>query len=476
MKWFYLDQSIFTDMIVKALRNCGQTVQCSEENENAKSLKLKLETFLPEVILTSGWNNMHTKANFEVIKKHCKIYHSLYVHWSFEDPVHTETWGKFIIEAGSPNYVFTHDYGSPRVYEQLGIPSSYLPFAFDPDFHYNISPVQEYTSDISLIATYKPWIDKEETFRMKSLKNLLLPLLQNGFNVNIWGPGWIEHRTKLPFDVPEKYLRGPIEYKDISTVFCSSKINLGIQNGEDLLTQRTFECLASGGFLLTDSTAAVQRHFINGEHLVASNSAEETVALANYYLNENNKRQQISMNGQNYVVSKDTYAHRIEQMIDTIKPYVNARSNNPTSPSIQNEQKHFILRPSSISTTENLKSIIFTLSDYPSSYIFLKINNSEMNSSLKCAKLKLILSTPLTGKLILHCRYIQSEWSPETVAKGYLPRMSLKPMNTLIGDKAFNTEYEFDITAMLKEIMEANYGVAIQPSIKKFQPILEIEY
>ena len=100
MKWFYLDQSLFTDMIADALVKAGMSVRTSDKYEDSNSLQSKLEMFKPDVILTSGWNNAHTESNFKTIRNYCNNSDAFYVHWSFEDPLHTETWSKFIVNTG----------------------------------------------------------------------------------------------------------------------------------------------------------------------------------------------------------------------------------------------------------------------------------------------------------------------------------------------------------------------------------------
>ena len=470
MKWFYLDQSLFTDMIADALVKAGMSVRTSDKYEDSTSLQSKLEMFDPDVILTSGWNNAHTESNFKTIRNYCNNSGAFYVHWSFEDPLHTETWSKFIVNTGRPDYMFTHDYDSTELYRRIGIPSSYLPFACHPDWQKAHIPLEEFSSDISLIATYKPWIDTEESYRIKSLKKLLYPLIENGFEVNVWGPGWVEHRNQLSFEIPEKCLRGPIDYKDISKVYSSSKIVLGIQNADGLLTQRTYESLACGSFLLTTDSPAVHRHFTVGEHLLTSMNPEDTVQLANYYLKHSKKRRAISSKGKTYVREHHTYVHRIEEMVKKINPYLKSQKINSRSTLIQNP-----LPVDQMNSQQQTNK--FILSERRPKRIIIKKDMINENFKMKSTKLTLTLPySPVTRNPVLHCHFLLNDLSDNMIIQGYIPQLSGRIM-TLKAESSSNNEYYFDITELIKQMIESSnthFGISLQPSVKTFSPQINI--
>ena len=51
-------------------------------------------------------------------------------------------------------------------------------------------------------------------------------------------------------DIPKDWIHGPMHYLETCKVYNSADIIIGLQNYQELITQRTYEILGSGGFLL----------------------------------------------------------------------------------------------------------------------------------------------------------------------------------------------------------------------------------
>jgi spore maturation protein CgeB len=84
-----------------------------------------------------------------------------------------------------------------------------------------------------------------------------------------------------------------------------------------MVTQRTYEILASGGFLLTSSTSAINELFNIGKNLVASSSPEETVKLVKYYLNNPSERKKVAMQDRTALLGH-SYKDRAQNMVDVL--------------------------------------------------------------------------------------------------------------------------------------------------------------
>lgn len=100
-------------------------------------------------------------------------------------------------------------------------------------------------------------------------------------------------------------------------VFHLSKINLNmtikpIQTG---LPLRVFDILGCGGFLMTNYQAELTDFFEIGKDLEAYSSLDELIDKCSYYLQHEEERKKIALQGYQTVKQFHTYAHRIAEMI-----------------------------------------------------------------------------------------------------------------------------------------------------------------
>jgi len=107
---------------------------------------------------------------------------------------------------------------------------------------------------------------------------------------------------------------------EMPKIFHLSKINLNmtikpIQTG---LPLRIFDIMGCGGFLMTNYQAELTEHFEIGVDLEAYASMEELVDKCAYYLEHEEERKQIALNGYRKVCEQHTYIHRLKKMIETI--------------------------------------------------------------------------------------------------------------------------------------------------------------
>lgn len=116
------------------------------------------------------------------------------------------------------------------------------------------------------------------------------------------------------------HIHGGVEsLTEMPKIFRLSKINLNmtirpIQTG---LPLRIFDILGCGGFLMTNYQAELPDYFEIGADLEAYSGMEELVEKCAYYLEHEEERRQIAMNGYRKVCEQHTYLHRIKNMIET---------------------------------------------------------------------------------------------------------------------------------------------------------------
>lgn len=107
---------------------------------------------------------------------------------------------------------------------------------------------------------------------------------------------------------------------EMPKIFHLSKINLNmtikpIQTG---LPLRVFDILGCGGFLMTNYQEELPEYFDIGVDLEAYSSMEELVDKCAYYLEHEDERRQIALNGYRRVCEGHTYTHRLKEMIGAI--------------------------------------------------------------------------------------------------------------------------------------------------------------
>ncbi len=103
-------------------------------------------------------------------------------------------------------------------------------------------------------------------------------------------------------------------------VFKQSKINLNITTRSITsgLSQRIWDVLASGGFLITNYQPEIELYFEDGKHLVTYNSYDELIEKTEYYLANPLERERIANAGHEEVNKNDSIVNRVIQIITKI--------------------------------------------------------------------------------------------------------------------------------------------------------------
>lgn len=287
----------------------------SEENINNKILQIK-----PHLAVSMGWGIEQWQENQLLIRKCVKKAKLPHVYWSIEDPAYTFTFSLPLIQRLQPEFVFSICPASAEYYRKIGVKAAYMDFGFAPKIHKRIAGDEAYKTSIAVVANAYPDILEKysDHYRHISMATLITPLLKNNIRIDFWGRNWDRVKPYIKYKIPPEWIHGYLPYKDANKIYCSADIVLGLQNYPTQLTQRTYEILASGGFLLTSDTPAVRRMFKSGEQLVMSSSPEDTVRLVKYYLDKPRERAKISRCGEASLLG-NSYKDRAEYMIQTLK-------------------------------------------------------------------------------------------------------------------------------------------------------------
>lgn len=319
---FVENHPIYDDLLPAGLRQIGCNVKILTEVWGGQFARA-LEEFQPDFVLMMGWSQFPTFERLRVIREGCDLHRVPFVYWATEDPCWHEHWSVPVVQATRPDLVGTICAEYVPLYEAMGIRAVCLPFGYNPERYHPVPPRPEYACDIALVANFYA-ADYDQLNRKRSLQALLIPLLERGYDLKIWGVNWgMAPYFGIPLrdEVWQLYL----SHHDAAAVYNSAKIVLGVQNEFDFatnITMRTCEVMGSGGFLLASRTKAIASMFQHRRHLVMSGSPEETLSLVDYYLDHPGERAQIAAAGEALVRSQHTYADRAVQLLDLFKRLV----------------------------------------------------------------------------------------------------------------------------------------------------------
>lgn len=283
-------------------------------------LRKQIEQFKPDFLFSMGWTSDQFHGPLLITKRVSKELGIPHVYWSIEDPAFTDNFCIPCIKKSQPDFVFTICPETLERYKKMGIKCGYLDFGYSSSIHHPITEKEDPKYSITVVANlYPTGLYTNKNFkRLESIRKLIIPLLKENIRVDFWGRDWEKSKAYLGHEIPKEWLHGCVPYKDTNNIYNSSIINIGIQNTDHLLTIRSYEILAAGGFLLTQATTRVKNSFKVGEQLVASSSPEETINLVKYYLNHPEERKKIAMQA-TAAVTGQSYKDRAQYAIEVLR-------------------------------------------------------------------------------------------------------------------------------------------------------------
>lgn len=158
--------------------------------------------------------------------------------------------------------------------------------------------------------------------------NVIDNLLRNNIPIQVFGRGWGKY---VPFD-------------EIVSIFANSKINLNISSSykDKRIKQikgRVFEVPMCGGFLLTDYVDGLEEYFKIGEEIVCYESQKDLAEKIIYYLENEEERKTIAMNGYRACQQRHTWRHRFTDIFMALEDI--ARKGNTAAELHGEKQERF---------------------------------------------------------------------------------------------------------------------------------------
>lgn len=319
---FFENNIIWDHLLPNGFQEAGHQIKISGRLTEGQIPKM-IQEFKPDLIITMGWGLFQTPNYQKWIGKYVKQSKIPHVFWSVEDPGHTHNYVLPLTKTVAPDFIFTICKSRVDYFKKHGMKAAHMEFAYNPNIHYPTNPNPEFNFPIAVVAC--PYLfDDTFAYRNKAMQNLISPLIKNNMQVNFWGEHanryWNSgHLDSFIGSIPNEWVhQDRMPYYDTNKLYNSADIILGLQNHHDQVTQRTFEVLGSGGFLLTCDTLGIRNLFKPGKDLVVSSSPQETLELVLYYLARPEERNKIRKQGQ-LAVKKHTYKNRAQYMIDVLK-------------------------------------------------------------------------------------------------------------------------------------------------------------
>lgn len=115
--------------------------------------------------------------------------------------------------------------------------------------------------------------------------------------------------------------RGSVDYwTQMPKVFRGSRINLNftIPNIKSGIPLRVWDVLGAGGFLMTNYQPELELYFELDKDLAVFENKRELVQKASYYLEHDQERRQIAVNGYEKVSWEHSYEQRMGQMLEQL--------------------------------------------------------------------------------------------------------------------------------------------------------------
>lgn len=117
---------------------------------------------------------------------------------------------------------------------------------------------------------------------------------------------------------------------EISQIYHNSKINLNLTLHciESGASQRVFDVMAAGGFLLSNYQPELEEMFVVGEEIVLFHSLQEMEEQVEYYLTHEEERKRIAKKGQQKVLHYHDLHSRMEQVMKLVMEQEEGRNKN----------------------------------------------------------------------------------------------------------------------------------------------------
>lgn len=181
------------------------------------------------------------------------------------------------------------------------------------------SPPDHYYTDVAMIGSMG-----DRIYRTRC--ELIIELQKKNINIKWWGPRLARQWRNLQFylaGVQHAWMGREVYMEDFADVVRHIKIFLGqdadiVNTPGKYLSNRVFAVLGCGGFYIGRRTPGLCSVFEVGKELEAFDTFDELLEKIRYYLENEDKRRQIALAGQNKVLHNYTYKQQIHKIFEWV--------------------------------------------------------------------------------------------------------------------------------------------------------------
>lgn len=129
-------------------------------------------------------------------------------------------------------------------------------------------------------------------------------------------------KTIQALDVSTNDFSRYYEYAEMAELYRESKIGLNVSRDDHLqdANLRCFEVMGGGALLMTPTPSELSKlGLVDGEHFVGYTSVDDLSEKVEYYLNQDNEREEIARRGREVTLNRFTYDGWAKRLIDRIR-------------------------------------------------------------------------------------------------------------------------------------------------------------
>lgn len=288
-------QKAFKD-ILGAENYCELSTGESEVNSKAINL---FNAFSPDVVFFQiQAPNIITNQTFDYMKSHgAKV-----INWTGDKRDGIPQW--MIDSAPFVSITSFSNMEDVKDMRRIGYPAEFLEIGYDEKIYSPDGEKAVGVPDVIFMANNYG----DGHFPLSSYRIQLVNYLQNqlGDNFGVYGHGW-------------QRCRGNINHSqfDESKIYRGTKIALNVSHYccERYSSDRLLRILGSGVFCLSHKYPAIGIDYDNGRDLVCFESFDECYQKIKYYLNQEEERKDIAMNGNKKVLNRNTFKHQVQNIL-----------------------------------------------------------------------------------------------------------------------------------------------------------------
>lgn len=259
----------------------------------------QIRDYRPDVLYVQDMNGIDAEFLREM-KSHCRL-----LVGQIACPLDTKQDSSVydLILSSFPHYVTR--------FEQQGLKSAYFRIGFEPKILERLRSEEKQQN----IASFVGGLSRDHTERMHFLERIAQDV-----ELHVWGYGkesLNDHSPLKRFHHGEAWALEMYRVLEQSALTLNNHIDVAEDNANNM---RLYEATGVGTLLITDAKKNLSDLFEPGKEVVAYRSVEECVELTKHYLAHPQEREKIAQAGQARTLREHTYAHRMQELCDILKP------------------------------------------------------------------------------------------------------------------------------------------------------------